>query len=100
LKRKPAVKWVITDDTVAGGLACHWPSVVTGNSPQAFLAILKEQGATVTEVSRHTYPTDDNRTSFEISFAYTLKGHTNQISWSDLGNYGCAPDVKDQLQLP
>jgi hypothetical protein len=100
LQHKPAVKWVITDDTVSGKVACHWPSVVTGNSPKDFLAILKEQGATITEVSPNTVSTEDNRTSFEISFAYTLKGHTNQISWSDLGNYGCVPGVKDRLQLP
>jgi hypothetical protein len=50
LQHKPAVKWVITDDTVSGNLACHWPNVATGNSPKDFLAVLKKQGAMITEV--------------------------------------------------
>ena len=99
LQHKPVVKWVITDDTQSDKIACHWPNVATGKSPQ-FLNILKEQGATITEVSTASIPTDDKRMGFEISFAYTLKGHANQISWSDLGNYGCDPKARDRLQLP
>jgi hypothetical protein len=99
LQHKPAVKWLITDATVSK-VACHWPSVVTGKSPKDFLAILKEQSAKISEVSALTTTTTDNRTIFEILFAYTLKGHSKEISWSDLGDYGCTRGLKDQLQLP
>lgn len=99
LQHKPAVKWLITDATVSK-VACHWPSVVTGKSPKEFLAILKEQGAKISQVSALTTTTTANRTIFEISFAYTLKGHSKQISWSDLGDYSCTRGLKDQLQLP
>jgi hypothetical protein len=99
LAHKPAVKWLITDDT-ASQVACHWPNAVTGKSPREFLAILKQQGAKIMEVSKSEVSTTDKRISFEISFSYTLKGHANQISWSDLGDFGCDPRAKDQLQLP
>ena len=99
MEHKPAVKWLITDDTESQ-IACHWPNVATGKSPKEFLAILERQDAKISEVSKSEVSTTDNRTSSEISFAYTLKGHTNQIGWSDLGNFGCDPRAKDQLQLP
>jgi hypothetical protein len=99
LAHKPAVKWLITDDTESP-VACHWPNAATGKSPKEFLAILTQQGAKISEVSKSEVSTTDNRISFEISFSYTLKGHANQISWSDLGDFGCDPRAKDQLQLP
>ena len=99
MEHKPAVKWLITDDTESQ-VACHWPNAATGKSPKEFLGILKQQGAQVLEVSKSEVSTNDNRTSFEILFAYTLKGHTNEISWSDLGDFSCDPRAKDQLRLP
>jgi hypothetical protein len=99
LAHKPAVKWLITDDTESN-VACHWPNAATGKSPKEFLAILMKQGAKISEVKKSESSTTDNRTSFEISFSYTLKGHANEISWSDLGDFGCDPHVKDLLQLP
>lgn len=99
MEHKPAVKWLITDDTETQA-ACHWPNPATGRSPKEFLGILQRQGAKVSEVSKRELSTSDSRTSFEISFSYILNGHTNQISWSDLGNFGCDPRAKDQLQLP
>ena len=99
LAHKAAVKWLITDDTESE-VACHWPNAATGKSPKEFLAILKQQGAKISEVKKSEVSTTDNRTSFEISFSYNLKGHANQISWSDLGDFGCDPHAKDQLKLP
>lgn len=99
LVHKPTTKWLITDQTTTQ-VACHWPNAVTGKSPMEFLAILKNQGANITEVSKSEISTTDNRTSFEISFSYTLKGRAMQIGWSDLGDFGCDPKVKDRLQLP
>ncbi len=99
MEHKPAVKWLITDDTESQ-VACHWPNAATGKSPKEFLSILKQQGAQILEVSKSEVSTNDDRTSFEMLFAYTLKGHSNEISWSDLGDFGCDPRAKDQLRLP
>lgn len=99
IEHKPTVKWIITDDTETQ-VACHWPNLATGKSPKQFLAILKHNGARILEISKSEELTNDGRTFFRISFAYTLNGHPNQISWSDLGGFGCDPRAKDRLQLP
>ena len=99
MEHKPAIKWLITDD-FASAVACHWPNSTTGKSPAEFLDILKRQGAQILEVSKSELSTTNKRTSFEILFAYTLKEHTNQIRWTDLGDFGCDRRVKDQLQVP
>ena len=99
LDHRPAVKWVITDQTTLK-VACHWPNTATGKSPREFLATLRQLGANITEVSHSDIATEDRRTIFGITFAYSLKGHSNQISWADLGDYSCDPHVRDRLQLP
>lgn len=99
LDHKAALKWVITDQTTLK-VACHWPNNTTGRSPREFFSILKQQGATISEVSHGDSTTGDHRRIFQITFAYRLGGHSNQISWEDLGDYSCDPKVRDRLILP